>query len=40
MEKRYGVKIASSEESRRALASIAALADFIREHAPKERVPA
>lgn len=31
LEKRYGVKIASSEESRRALANVETLASFIRE---------
>lgn len=31
LEKRYGVKIASSEESRRALANVETLAHFIRE---------
>lgn len=34
LEKEYGIKIDSSEESRRALASVAALADFIRARQP------
>ena len=32
LEKEFGVKIGSSEESRRALASVTALANFIRTH--------
>ena len=32
LEKEFGVKIGSSEESRRALASVTALAAFIRSH--------
>ena len=32
LEKEFGVKIGSSEESRRALASVTALADYIRSH--------
>jgi acyl carrier protein len=32
LEKEFGVKIGSSEESRRALASVTALAAFIRTH--------
>ena len=32
LEKEFGVKISSSEESRRALASVAGLAVFIRAH--------
>ncbi|MCX6953916.1 MAG: phosphopantetheine-binding protein [Verrucomicrobia bacterium] len=32
LEKEFGVKIGSSEESRRALASVSALAAFIRTH--------
>ena len=39
LEKEFGIKISSSEESRMALASIAALADFIRARAPKGRLP-
>jgi acyl carrier protein len=38
LEKEYGIKIASSEESRQALASIDHLAEFIRTRAAKERV--
>ncbi len=40
LEKEFGIKIASSEESRTALASIAHLADFVRARAPADRVPA
>jgi len=40
LEKEFGIKIGSSEESRSALASIAGLAAFIRANAPKERRPA
>lgn len=40
IEKRFGIKITSSEESRQALASVSALAAFIRERAPPDRVPA
>ncbi len=40
LEKEFGIKISSSEESRTALASVAHLADFIRAHAPPGRVPA
>jgi len=32
LEKEFGIKIGSSEESRRALASVAALAEFVRVH--------
>jgi acyl carrier protein len=32
LEKEFGIKIGSSEESRRALASVAALAAYIRTH--------
>ncbi len=39
VEKEFGVKIASSEESRAALASVAHLAASIRLHAPPERPP-
>ncbi|MGH7995534.1 MAG: phosphopantetheine-binding protein [Opitutaceae bacterium] len=39
IEKRYRIKITSSEESRKALSSISALAEFIRERAPEGRVP-
>jgi acyl carrier protein len=34
VEKEFGVKIGSSEESRRALACVAALAAYIRQHRP------
>ena len=34
LEKEFGVKIGSSEESRRALASVNALAAYIRQHQP------
>ncbi|MBA4136941.1 MAG: acyl carrier protein [Opitutus sp.] len=34
LEKEFGVKIGSSEESRRALASVNALAAYIRKHSP------
>lgn len=34
LEKEFGVKIGSSEESRRALASVNALAAYIRQHRP------
>lgn len=40
LEKRYGIKISSSEESRQALASIAHLAEFIRARADPARLPA
>lgn len=40
IEKDYGIKIGSSEESRRALASVASLASFIRERADPARLPA
>ena len=39
-EKEFGIKIASSEESRAALATVASLAAFIRAHAPQDRLPA
>lgn len=35
VEKEFGVKISNSEESRRALATVASLAGFIREHGSK-----
>jgi acyl carrier protein len=38
IEKEFGVKIASSEESREALSSVAHLAAFIRARAPKDRL--
>jgi len=40
LEKEFGIKISSSEESRAALASIKALAAFIRERADPGRLPA
>lgn len=40
LEKEFGVKIASSEESRQALASVTALADFIRSRADPAKLPA
>ena len=39
LEKEYGIKIKSSEESRVALASIAHLAEFIRSRADPARIP-
>jgi acyl carrier protein len=38
LEKEFGVKIASSEESKQALASIAHLAEFIRARADPARI--
>lgn len=40
LEKEFGIKISSSEESRTALASIQSLAAFIRAHAAPGRLPA
>jgi len=40
LEKEFGIKIGSSEESRTALASVNALADYIRAHADSSRLPA
>jgi acyl carrier protein len=40
LEKEFGIKIASSEESRGALANVNALAAYIRAHAAPERLPA
>lgn len=40
LEKEFGIKIASSEESRAALASVSALAAFIRQRADPARLPA
>ena len=37
LEKEFGVKISSSEESRKALASVAALAEFIRVNQTKKQ---
>ena len=39
LEKEYGIKISSSEESRQALGSIAHLAEFIRARADPARLP-
>lgn len=39
LEKEFGIKIKSSEESREALASIAHLAEFIRARADPARLP-
>jgi acyl carrier protein len=39
IEKEFGIKIASSEESRSALASISHLAEFIRARAAPDRLP-
>jgi len=39
IEKEFGLKITSSEESRVALASVAKLAAFIRARAPADRLP-
>ncbi|PTY00692.1 phosphopantetheine-binding protein [Opitutus sp. ER46] len=38
IEKEFGIKISSSEESRQALASVAALAQFIRQRADPARL--
>lgn len=40
LEKEFGIKISSSEESRTALASISSLAAYIRTHAAADRLPA
>lgn len=40
LEKEFGIKISSSEESMRALASLSSLAAFIRERADPARLPA
>ncbi|HEY9248443.1 MAG TPA: phosphopantetheine-binding protein [Rariglobus sp.] len=40
LEKEFGIKITSSEESRSALASVSALAAFIRQRADPARLPA
>ena len=39
LEKEFGIKIATSEEARRALAIVAALAAYIRERADPGRLP-
>lgn len=36
VEKRYGVKIKSSEETRQALSSVSVLADYVLERAPEK----
>jgi acyl carrier protein len=40
LEKEFGIKISSSEESRQALASVKSLAEFIRARADQSRLPA
>lgn len=40
LEKEFGIKIASSEESRTALANVSALAAYVRAHAAPDRLPA
>jgi acyl carrier protein len=40
IEKEYGIKISSAEESRQALASVSTLTDFIRTRADRSRLPA
>lgn len=40
IEKEFGIKISSSEESRRALASVSSLAEFIRSRADPARLAA
>lgn len=40
LEKEFGIKISSSEESMRALATLGSLAAFIRERADPARLPA
>lgn len=40
LEKEFGIKIGSSEESRSALASVNALSAYIRAHADPSRLPA
>jgi acyl carrier protein len=40
LEKEFGIKIASSEEARRAFESVAALAAYIRERGDPSRLPA
>ena len=39
LEKEFGIKISSSEESKQALASVASLAAFVRSHADPTRIP-
>jgi acyl carrier protein len=38
LEKQFGIKIGTSEESRRALTSVSALADYIRSHPSRSGV--
>ncbi len=40
IEKEFGIKIGSAEESKQALASIASLAAFVRARADKAKLPA
>ncbi len=40
LEREFGIKIASSEEARQALASVAALTAYIRLHGDPSRLPA
>ena len=40
LEKEFGIKIASSEEARQALVSVAALTAYIRLHGDPSRLPA
>lgn len=40
IEKEFGIKIASAEESRRALASVCSLTEFIRTRGDGSRIPA
>ncbi len=40
IEKEFGIKISSSEESKQALASISSLAAFIRSRADPSKIPA
>lgn len=39
LEKEFGIKIASSEEAKRALGSVSALTDYVRERADPSRLP-
>jgi acyl carrier protein len=40
LEKEFGIKIASSEDARAALASVAHLAAYIRARVPRDKLPA
>ena len=40
LEKEFGIKISSSEESRQALGSVASIAEFVRSRADPARLPA